>query len=82
MRCLGERAFRIAAPRAWYSLPSDVKKANVQKATKDFPVLQTLRRHFNYFYRFIFLCKQLVGLRCKLPCQVMIIVIMSPANYT
>ena len=27
---------------------------------------------FNYFYRFIFLCKQLVGLCCKLPCPVMI----------
>jgi len=24
---------------------------------------------FNYFYRFIFLCKQLVGLCCKLPCR-------------
>jgi len=31
-------------PAAWNSLPSDVKTAeNVQKTTKDFPVLQTLR---------------------------------------
>jgi len=29
---------------------------------------------FNYFYRFIFLCKQLVGLCCMLPCPVMIMI--------
>jgi len=30
---------------------------------------------FLYFYSFIFLCKQLVGLCYKLPCQVMMIMI-------
>jgi len=31
---LGERAFRIAVPRAWNSLPSDVKKADTVKTFK------------------------------------------------
>ena len=45
-----ERAFRIAAPRTWNSLPSDVKKADtVIKIVKEFPVLQTLRRHLIFF---------------------------------
>jgi len=36
---------------------------------------------FNYFYRFIFLCKQLVGLCCKLACPVMImIMIIKPQS--
>jgi len=32
---LGEPAFRIAAPRAWNSLPSDVKKADSVKTFKN-----------------------------------------------
>jgi len=50
---LGERAFYVAAPRAWNSLPSDTKKADTvktfKKTTKDFPVLQTLWRHLISF---------------------------------
>jgi len=33
-RRLGERAFHIAAPRAWNSLLSDVKKADTVKTFK------------------------------------------------
>jgi len=51
-----------------------------KKRLEDFPVLQTLWRHLIFFFRFIFLCKQLVGLCCKLPCPVMIMIMIMKSG--
>jgi len=45
---LGERAFRIAAPRAWNSLPSDVKKADTVKTFKKRLKNFLFCKHYDY----------------------------------
>jgi len=45
---LDERAFRIAAPRAWNSLPSDVKKADTVKTFKKRLKNFLFCKHYDY----------------------------------